>query len=78
MAYTQLQSGTIEVGDKLKGTFSHQMFVVHRVTVKFAFVKYNETTEGKFDRKFVGSTKRRPFHRFDDYDVYRKYQSEDQ
>lgn len=71
MTYVQLHSGIIEVGDKLIGAYTGTSHIVHRVTDKFAFVKYNEASEGKFDRKFQGWTKRRPFYRYDTYNVYR-------
>lgn len=41
----------IQVGDVIKSSgLTTHLFKVHRVTKKFAFVRYNEIAEGKFPR----------------------------
>jgi hypothetical protein len=49
---------TVEVGDRIRSSQYSDLHVswltVHRVTPKFAFVKYNDVSEGKFPRKANG------------------------
>ena len=46
----------IQPGDRLKkvAAFGTTWHTFHRVTAKYAFVKWSDTAEGKFKRKYDG------------------------
>ena len=56
MRVRKLKNGDmIEVGDKIKVEhrgWGVQWETIHRVTPKFAFVKYNDVAEGKYRRVY--------------------------
>lgn len=55
MKVRKLKDGDlIEVGDRIKveTNLGVQWETVHRVTAKYAFVRYNERAEGKYRREY--------------------------
>lgn len=55
MKYASVEDGhEIQIGDLITadGGFGKSKHLVHRVTKKYAFVKYNDVAEGKFPRVY--------------------------
>lgn len=62
MTYEQLTDGeTLEVGDVIKheSALGNRRYKIHRVTAKYAFIKYNDVAEGKYHRVITWAGPRR-------------------
>lgn len=77
MPLHQLTDGTeLQVGDIIvaRNAFGVQKYTVHRVTPKFAFVRWNAVAEGRFPRTFsykFGTLPRQKWS-LTHYEVFRK------